>query len=79
MPWTARDAYRHNRRANTPSLQSQWATVANNVLEQTGDEGRAIREASAAIEKRNPSKSGRPSQQPPDPGMAPPQSPPGGD
>jgi hypothetical protein len=31
----------------TPPLQQLWAKVANEALERTGDEGRAIREANA--------------------------------
>ncbi len=51
MPWTPRDAYRHNKKASTPNLQRQWAHVANGVLQSTGDEGRAIREANATIDR----------------------------
>lgn len=51
MPWTAKDAYRHTKSASTPQLQNQWAKVANSVLEKTGDEARAIREANATVGK----------------------------
>lgn len=67
MPWTAKDAYGHNKKANTPSMQAQWATVANNILEQTGDEARAIKEANAAINNRP----GKPSSKSTPKGMAP--------
>lgn len=50
MPWTARDAYRHTKKASTPGSQSKWAKVANSALEQYGDEARAIRVANAAVE-----------------------------
>lgn len=56
MPWTAKDAYRHTKKANTPALQAQWSAVANSVLEKTGDDARAIREANATIEKRGKGK-----------------------
>lgn len=52
MPWTHRDAERHNKAANTEAKQRQWAEVANTVLKKYGDEGRAIRTANAAIAKR---------------------------
>jgi hypothetical protein len=52
MPWTANDAERHTHKATTPALKELWAKVANESLERSGDEGRAIRE-------RTPSSRGR--------------------
>jgi hypothetical protein len=49
MPWTAADAERHTHLADTPAKKRQWAHVANNVLQQTGDDARAIRAANAAV------------------------------
>ena len=49
MPWTPKDATRHTKKANTPKKKRQFAIVANEVLKSTGDEGRAIREANAAV------------------------------
>ena len=49
MPWTPNDAERHTHKAATPTLQELWAKVANEALERTGDEGRAIREANAVV------------------------------
>ena len=49
MPWTSNDAERHTRKAATSELKELWAKVANESLEQTGDEGRAIREANAVV------------------------------
>jgi len=49
MPWTPDEAERHTRKATTRELQGLWAKVANETLERTGDEGRAIREANAVI------------------------------
>jgi hypothetical protein len=49
MPWTQNDAERHTRKATTPALKELWAKVANESLERTGDEGRAIREANAVV------------------------------
>jgi hypothetical protein len=77
MPWTPKDAYKHNKAANTPGAQAQWAAVANSVLNKTGDEAQAIREANAAISKRKPptrpSKPGTPTTESLAPGMEGPQ------
>ena len=51
MPWTAKDATRHDRKA-TGKKSKQWADVANSVLKKTGDEGRAVREANAVVARR---------------------------
>ena len=51
MPWLPEDAYRHDHKADTPELQRLWAEVANSVLADTGDEGRAIRIANSAVAK----------------------------
>jgi len=52
MPWTPNDAERHTHKATTRALKELWAKVANESLERTGDEGRAIREANAVIARR---------------------------
>jgi hypothetical protein len=49
MPWTPNQAERHTHKATTPNLKELWARVANERLESTGDEGRAIREANAVV------------------------------
>ncbi|GAL97876.1 hypothetical protein AA0312_0683 [Acetobacter tropicalis NRIC 0312] len=49
MPWNAEDAIRHTHKATTETLQSLWAKVANECLDRTGDEGRAVREANAVV------------------------------
>ncbi len=51
MPWKARDAKRHTRKAKSPKRKRQWQKVANSVLQRTGDEGRAVRSANAAVKK----------------------------
>lgn len=49
MPWsTDADSLRHNKLAEG-RLGEIWRKVANETLERTGDEGRAIREANAVI------------------------------
>ena len=52
MPWTPADAERHTRKATTSALQELWAKIANECLERTGNEGRAIREANAVIARQ---------------------------
>jgi len=52
MPWKPRDAAKKTKKAASPKAKRQWSDVANSVLKKTGDEGRAIREANAAVSKR---------------------------
>jgi hypothetical protein len=52
MPWTPNDAERHTHKAATWALKELWAEVANESLERTGDEGRAIREANAVVARQ---------------------------
>jgi hypothetical protein len=52
MPWTPNDAERHTHKATTTEQKELWAKVANEALERTGDEGRAIREANAVIARQ---------------------------
>ena len=52
MQWTPDDAERHTHKATTPELKELWAKVANDCLERTGDEGRAIREANAVVRRQ---------------------------
>ena len=42
MPWAADDAERHTKKADTAKRQRMWSEIANSVLTDTGDEGRAI-------------------------------------
>lgn len=51
MPWISDvDSLRHNKLAQG-RLGEIWRKVANETLERTGDEGRAIREANAVIDR----------------------------
>jgi hypothetical protein len=52
MPWTANDAPKHTRKATTSELKELWAKVANESLERTSDEGRAVREANAVVARQ---------------------------
>ena len=56
MPWTSSDASRHTKKAKSPKAKRQFAKVANKVLEASGDEGKAIRIANAAVKKRKKGK-----------------------
>ena len=58
MPWNDKDATRHTHKAKSPKRKRQWRHVANSILERTGDEGRAVRGANAAI-KNGKGASGR--------------------
>lgn len=51
MPWKDKDAKKHTHKAKSPKRKRQWRKVANSVLERTGDEGRAVRSANAAVKK----------------------------
>jgi hypothetical protein len=52
MPWTPNDAERHTHKATTTALKELWVKVANESLERTGNEGRAIREANAVVARQ---------------------------
>ena len=56
MPWTMASAAKKTKSASTPAKKKQWSTVANKVLAESGDEGKAIRIASATIKKRKTKK-----------------------
>jgi hypothetical protein len=53
MPWTAADATNHTSHAHSAKAKRLWADVASKVLHETGDEGRAVREANAAVNRLN--------------------------
>ena len=52
MPWTPEDAARHDKKARTPKEKRRWSDVADSVLQATGDEGRAVREANGVLMKQ---------------------------
>jgi len=56
MPWKPSDAMRHTHKATTDKKKRQFAHVANSILKRTGDEGRAIRGANAAVRKNRSGK-----------------------
>ena len=59
MPWKMSDASRHTKAAKTPAKEKQWSTVANKVLQTSGDEGKAVRIANAAVKKRGGKSKGK--------------------
>jgi hypothetical protein len=50
------DAYGKTHKAKSPGAKKQWKSVANKVLEESGDEGKAVRIANAAVAKRKKGK-----------------------
>ena len=53
MPWSPDDAEIHTHKATTRELKELWAKIANETLERTGNEGRAIREANAVVARQS--------------------------
>lgn len=49
MPWSAADAPRHTRKADTPEKRQRWAAIANQALAEGKSEAAAIKIANAAI------------------------------
>jgi hypothetical protein len=50
MPWNPEDAERHTKKAaGHPTAKRAFAHAANSVLEETGDEGRAVAAGNAAV------------------------------
>lgn len=52
MPWAPSDATRFTKKAKSKKSKRQFSKVANAILAKTGDEGRAVRGANAAVAKR---------------------------
>jgi hypothetical protein len=53
MPWTPDSGpARHTKKAKSAGAKKQWSSVANKVLSDSGDEGKAVRIANAAVKKR---------------------------
>ena len=59
MPWKAKDAKRHTHKAKSAKRKRQWKIVANSVLKRTGDEGRAVRSANAAVKHSTAGRGGK--------------------
>lgn len=54
MPWTPEEFKRKHNKKLTDKQAEVAAMVANEVLDKTGDEGRAIREGNAAADRIKP-------------------------
>lgn len=52
MPWSSSDSFQKTKKANTKAKKKQWVETANAVLSDSGDEGKAVRIANAAVAKR---------------------------
>jgi hypothetical protein len=50
MPWQASDAKDKTKKAMSPGAAAKWARIANKVLAETGDEGRAVRVANSSLD-----------------------------
>jgi hypothetical protein len=59
MPWSARDAKKHTKKANTAKKKRQWSHVANSVLKRGGSEGSAVRQANAVVARDKDKKAKR--------------------
>lgn len=53
MPWTAAEATKHSRKADTPEKRRQWADVADSELERGASDAAAIRAADAVVARRH--------------------------
>lgn len=51
MPWGPSDATKHTHKADTPEKQKKWSAIADAILRESGDEGKAIRIANAKVGK----------------------------
>lgn len=47
MPWSPDDANRHKKNLG-PAAKRKWASIANSVLQESGDEGKAVRIANGS-------------------------------
>jgi hypothetical protein len=56
MPWTAKSARRHTKKAKSAKRKRQWAKVANAALRRGASEGSAIRQANAAVKRKRKKK-----------------------
>jgi uncharacterized protein YdaT len=48
MPWIPADVDKH-KKGLTPMQKKKWVKIANAVLRETGDEGRAVRIANSQV------------------------------
>lgn len=53
MPWSGKDALKHTKAAKSEKDQRLWNAVANRLLKDTGDEGKAIRIANSQVRRKS--------------------------
>jgi uncharacterized protein YdaT len=51
MPWTIKDVTKHNSKITSPHAKEVWVKIANKILDESGDEERAIRIANSQANK----------------------------
>ena len=52
MPWKAKSAKRFTKKVGKSAKKKRmWSHVANSVLKRTGNKGRAVRSANAAVKR----------------------------
>lgn len=54
MPFSPGDALRHKKNLSSSGAQERWASIANSILKETGDEGKAIRIANSKSQGSSP-------------------------
>lgn len=53
MPWKYTDAVSHTKKARSSAQKEEWSSVANSVLDKSGDDAKAIRIANYVIKKKH--------------------------
>lgn len=51
MPWSGKDALKHTKAAKSKEDRRLWNAVANRILKDSGDEGKAVRIANSQVRK----------------------------
>lgn len=59
MPWEAKDATRHTKKAKSDVSKRQWSHVANSMLDRGASEGSAVAAANSVVKKRGKKRSGK--------------------
>lgn len=54
MPWSPGDSVRFKKGLSSDESRNRWASIANSVLSDTGDEGKAIRIANSKTKGSSP-------------------------
>lgn len=54
MPFSSNDAIRHKKNLSSSDAQARWAAIANRILAETGNEGKAIRIANSQSQGSSP-------------------------